>query len=746
MTIYCYRKQLPAALALALGLASGSAVAQLEEVVVTAQKRAEPLQDTPLSVAAFSAEQLENQRIESLTDLAIQSPSLAAYDFPTSTSNISLFLRGFGNTDSQTLTIDNPVGLYIDGVYIARTSGATLDVLDLERVEILRGPQGTLFGRNSSAGAINMITRKPGAEFGGEVEAGLGNYNAWYVGGSVDVPLGDSVRTKISGRVSERDGWVENKGPNNVPVQNTEDYYQRASEGVRFALSWDIDDNFVLDYAYDYTSEDHTPPYYQFTTRSREEDTRNILTQSPFRFVLPEGETEHSGHNLSFAWSISDNLELKSITGYREMEETTTQNWSSTLFFATGLDWETEAFSQEFQLLGNAFNDKLDYIVGLYYFEEEGEKAEEQWTNFAGPVPQLDALALPLSAVSVTQGGNNLGIHTVETDLESQAIFAQGTYTPEFLDSRMSITAGIRYTEDERSAVRGVDPGNPSIQFMPGANDLDYDRTDYTLVLDYAFTDDVTVYGRVATGYRAGGSGERTLDFALTFDEEEAISYELGLKSEWLDNRLRVNAAVFMTDYDDLILTISGQPPTFASYVENVNAGEAEFEGVELDIIGQLGANGTITLNYAYLDWELNDVVVPQESFLLSGPPASATDLRGTDISSSTFIPFAPEHSFNLAFDYSFEMGGGSSIDLHLNYNYRDELFSQPGMGLPVDELGLLNGRIAWSGISFGDSQFTIAAWGKNLTDEEEVVYNLAGAGFQFNEPTMYGVDISMDF
>ncbi len=153
------------AIFLASSVMSGAAFSQLEEVVVTAQKRVESLQDTPLSIVAFSESMLENQGIESLTDLAITAPSLQLYDFPTSTSNISLFLRGFGNTDSQTLTIDNPVGVYIDGVYIARTSGATINVLDLERVEILRGPQGTLFGRNSSAGAISFVTRKPAEEF-----------------------------------------------------------------------------------------------------------------------------------------------------------------------------------------------------------------------------------------------------------------------------------------------------------------------------------------------------------------------------------------------------------------------------------------------------------------------------------------------------------------------------------------------------------------------------------------------------
>ncbi len=458
-------KALPAAVLMASCLLSGTTYAQLEEVLVTAQKRAESLQDTPLSVVAFSESMLETQGISSLSDLSLQAPSLQFYDFPTSTSNISLFLRGFGNTDSQTLTIDNPVGVYIDGVYIARTSGAIINVLDLERVEILRGPQGTLFGRNSSAGAISFITKKPAAEFQGKIKAGVGDFGAWNAGITIDAPIAPSLRTKFSYHRSAIDGWVENKGPNDVPGQPTKDFYQKDQQGYRLAASWDASENLLVDYSYDWSDIDSTAPYYQFNPRRREEKTNHLFTGSAYKYVLPESNTEQSGHNLTISWALNDNLALKSITSYREMDEVAVQNWSSTLFFATAIDWSTEAFSQELQLLGTALNDRLDYIIGYYYFDEEGEKSEEQFTN--GVSFSFDAMQEPLASVSVLLGGNNLGIHTLDTDLESQAFFAQGTYTPDWLGSRFSVTAGIRYTEDERDASRGVDPLNPSIQFFP---------------------------------------------------------------------------------------------------------------------------------------------------------------------------------------------------------------------------------------------------------------------------------------
>lgn len=741
------RKPLSLAILLASGLAAGNAAAQLEEVIVTAQKKTESLQDTPLSVVAFGETALENQGISTLADLSVQAPSLQFYDFPTSTSNISLFLRGFGNTDSQTLTIDNPVGVYIDGVYIARTSGATINVLDLERVEVLRGPQGTIFGRNSSAGTISFITRKPAEEFGVKLEGGAGNYGLWNAGATVDLPVTDGLRTKFTYDTSSVDGWVENKGPRFGAVpQPTNDYYENEQEGFRFAVTWDALDNLVVDYSYDWSEVDSTAPYYQQDATDIQENTSHLfLGGADYQYVLPPSNTEQSGHNLTLTWNITENMSLKSITGYREMDETAVQNWSDTLFFATDLDWSTEAFSQELQLLGSAFGDKLDYIVGLYYFDEEGDKSEEQFTNAAIFPPGFDALEEPLASTSVLLGGNNLGIHTIETDLESRAVFAQGSYTPDWLESRLTLTAGLRYTEDEREAVRGADPTNPTIQFFPGENSLDYDRTDYTLSVDYAFSDDISAYARFATGYRAGGSGERTLDFGLTFDEEESESFELGLKSEFLDRRLRVNAAVFWTDYDDLILTISGQPPLFASFVENVNAGEAEVKGVELDVIGMIGDSATLTFNYAYLDTELNDVIVPDDSFLLSGPPASAVDLRGVDISGMTYIPFAPESAWSLAYDQSWALGSGS-LDLHMNYSWRDEVFSQAGMGLPVKDIGLWGARLAWSDIAIGQSRLTVAAWGKNLADQSEVVYNLSNFGFQYNRPRTYGVDFTLEF
>jgi iron complex outermembrane recepter protein len=738
--------KLPLAALVAVTLNAPGAYSQaLEEVIVTATKRAESLQDTPVAVTAYNAEALENLGVTNLAELSVQAPSLQSYDFPTASTNIALFIRGFGNTDSQTLTIDNPVGIYLDNVYVARTSGATLDILDLERVEILRGPQGTLFGRNSSAGSVNFITKKPGDELAGKVKVTGGNFGLAQVSGYIDVPVGDKLSFKLSGSAKEEDGWVENKGPNDVSPQEGSDFYAEESQGYRIAARWKASDSFTADYSYDWSKIDATAPYYQTQADERQEETTHLfLGGGAYQYVLPESQNKHYGHNLTMEWDVSENITLKSITGYREMEETSVQNWSDTLFFATDIDWETQAFSQELQLLGNAFDDKLQYIAGLYYFEEEGKKHETQFTNgaFLPDVVIMDALALPLSEVGLFSGGTNMGAAMFDTDLKSQAAFLQGTFA---VTDRFDLTLGTRYTEDERDAVRDVDPQNPTINFQPGANGDEYEHWDYNVTLDYALTEAVNTYVRVATGYRAGGSAERALDFSQTFDQEENTTYEIGLKSEWADSRIRVNAALFQSDFEDLLLTISGQPPLFASFVEVFNAGEAQVQGFEMDLTALVTANTMITFNYAYLDTELSDVVVPDQSFLLGGPPASAVDLRGTDITDSTFIAFAPKHAFSVALDHSWALDFGS-LDFHLNYVYRDEVFSQPGMGLPVPELGLLNGRLSLAGVEMGSTTWKVALWGKNLTDEAEEIYDLSTAGHQFNKPRSYGIDLSVEF
>jgi iron complex outermembrane receptor protein len=756
----------------ALLMTGMSAQAELDEIVVSAQKRTETLQDVPLAVSALGKDELEAYSIATMADLTETLPYLHAYEFPTTTNNLSLFMRGMGNPDSQTLTIDNPIGVYIDGVYIARTSGALLELLDLERVEILRGPQGTLYGRNSTAGAINFVTEKPSDEFAARVSLGAGNDALFNASATIEGALSDSVSGKLSVLTSSEDGWVSNAGPNPVS-QPAKDFYMTDQQAFRVSLRWQASDKILVDYSYDDAEIDATPQHYQaivpgtdLATVSRTESTSHVfLGGTPFRYVVPESPSESRGHNLTITADINDTLAFKSITAHRSISEAAVQNWSDVLFFATDLLVKADSLSQELQLLGTAADGAFEYIVGAYYYEENGEKAEEQFLNFNAAVPvliQLDALAEPGVSSSLLVGGTSLGQFSFDADLRSIAVFAQATYA--FTD-QLEVTAGLRYTDDDRDALRAgvlaIDPNDPfdqcfgqppglpsntTISFCSGVNQLSYSNTDVTLVADWAFSDDGSLYARYATGFRAGGSAERALNFAQTFDKETADTIELGFKSEVLEQRLRLNAALHRTVIDDFILTLNGPTPDTAAFVENFNVGEATVQGLELDVLALLGERTTLTLNYAYLDWNLEDLVVPADSFLLSGLIPGTVDQRGQDISSTTFIPQTPDNAYTLALDHSLPLSNDARLDIHVDYVYRDKVFSQPARGLPVDGLGLVNARITWSGIDIGNADLDIAIWSKNLLDADKVIYDLNNFGVQFARPTTYGVQATLNF
>jgi iron complex outermembrane receptor protein len=707
---------LTAPLALVAAEADGPAV--LEEVMVTAQKRSESLQDTPVAVTAYNEQSLETLGVSNLADLSIAAPSLQSYDFPTSANNLSLFIRGLGNLDSQTLTTDNPVGIYVDDVYIARSTGALVDLLDLERIEILRGPQGTLYGRNSSAGAIKFITKKPAAEQGFQVKSTLGNNGLASLAVSADIPVSDTFRTKVSVMSSTVDGWVENKGPNSTGGQAAEDFNAKDQSAARIALSWDASDTITVDYSFDYADVDSTPPYFQSAsnTRDRLEETESILVGGSFKYVLPESDMEQQGHNLTITAQLNDTTTFKSISSYREMDDHVYQNWSDSLFFATDIAYSTEAFSQEFQLLGSV--DKLSYVAGLYYFSEDGDKFEAQYANLG-----TDALLEPMSEVSIAIGGNNLGYTQFSTDLTSTAVFGQGTYA---VTDQLNLTLGVRYTEDDREATRS----GTNFSFAAGSNDESFDNTDWTLIADYVVNDNINTYAKIATGYRSGGSSERAPNFAQTFEPEEVTSYELGVKSELMDRRLRVNAALFRTETDDAINTIGE-----AALQETFNFGEVEIDGIELDILALVGETTTIGFNYVYLDGELSDVIVPAESTL---------NVPGADITDITYLAQIPENAYSITLDHGLTVAD-MSLNAHLDYSYRDEVNSSAVL-TPVGDLGLWNARLTWSDIAISDATASVSVWVKNLTDEEEIVYAFATGGSQFNTPRTYGVDFKVNF
>jgi len=790
--------------------------AQLEEIIITAQKRVESLQDAPISIKAFTSEQLEVLGIEGLGDITGKVPNLSLSPFPTDNTTLRVFIRGIGINDVQ-LTQDAGVGVYLDGVYIARSTGLALDVADIESMEVLRGPQGTLFGRNAIGGALNIKTARPdtGAiRFRQELTAG--NRDLFKARSTLNLPLGDAIAAKLVYLNSEQDGYIRNVGPGR-------DFYDRKDEGYRLDLRWHASDSLTVDYSYDKSRLESVNPTRHALQPPLEEDPIFSMSMAPLdpavidmssqglpdsaRTLTPllPSDTEIKGHALTLEWDVG-NITLKSITAYRETSDDSHVDLSSSAAVLDSGDYfqlatppyslnivgnnvfglagefsggpereslEHDQFSQEIHLLGE-FEDSWQYLLGAYYFEESADEGRPRGviTSFynSGLAP------LGVARTDVVREESR------SVDNDAWAVFSQVSYTPDILDSRLGFTLGLRYTEDTREAgnyvaqdtflsdgaggdaesvaSRGFAQIAPAgLLLVDGYGSEEFSNFSYDFTVTYAVNDDINSYAKVATGYKTGGFNSReivTENFEAGFDEEDIITYEIGLKSELFDRRVRLNAAVFYSEYDDVQLnlaippgevvdevTIGGETyPVTANVTDtNVfNAGETEISGLELDIMAVPTDGLILSLSYAYLDADFVEVLDPRS---FADPDA-------------TFIfTNAPEHTYNASAQYTFEPLAFGVLSASLNYGYVDERSALNdtsfGDNTIVNDFALLDARLWLSDIPFAGGLLTVAAWGKNLTDEEylsDAVATIPGSSrsVYYGEPRTYGVDLIYDF
>ncbi len=771
MSLFFKRKKLPLAIMLSVATTASATAAMLEEVVVTAQKRQQSMQDIPIAMSAFNADNIESMGLGSAKDIGLATPSLQMPTYPTSSNNLALFIRGIGNADSVALTKDNTVGVYYDGIYAGRNSGLLADLADLERVEVLRGPQGTLYGRNTTSGAINFINAKPTGELGVKQALTVGDFGIFRSVTNVNLPDAGGFKAKLTAAFSDRDGWVENDGPNKVPSGEYEDYYSEDKEGYRLALRFDGVEGLVVDYAFDYSDMTTGAPYFQYAgdfggadaagnpiTNSfveRLEETRTPTGGTRLAYYLPPTETEVKGHNLTISYELSDSLTIKSLSGYREFDDNSSTNFSQAFGDAGSLEINTatehEQFSQELQLLGSY--DRVTFVTGLYYLEEEGTQTERQFLD-RNTVDSTAIFALDLTSTPAPtpcsifgQGGNGagglapacaapftatfplfLGQYAMTSDVESIAAFGQATWT---LNDALDVTAGLRYTEDERSTARTNDSWAYN-SFSPGAVESDLDELDGSLVFDYRITDSISTYAKAATAFRSGGAGRNSLDYNQGFDKETLISYELGWKMELADRRLRLNGAIFQMQIDDIILDNLPDPVNSPQFVDVFNSGEAEINGLELDLLAAVTENFTIGFNYAFLDHEIKDAIFPD----------------GSDRTANTELVWAPEHAYSFIADYGIPLSFGT-LNLHLDYSWQDDQLALANTEfgrVEVSDYGLLNARISLGDIAISESNLRVALWSRNLADEDSVNYRIGTTSTTHLQPRTIGADVILEF
>ncbi len=723
------------------------AQAQLEEVVVTAQKRESSLQDTPIAITAFTSDSLEAIGAFNATDIGEYAPNVTIVPTFGSAGNIRTSIRGV-STGEPSLAIDPKVGMYVDGAYIARNAGAIFDIVDIERVEILRGPQGTLWGKNTTGGAINIITQKPQGELGFKQSLTFGDYGEFRSLSSLDTPTMGGLSAKLSYMKKNYDGWATNKNPLGEKDLGSED-----SDAYRVALRWEPTETFTADYSYDRSEIDAVPMPLQIThvgpgaTDPGIIGTYNIETATftpgynPLAEMLSivepnkrvekfdlDGNTEEStkvtGHNLTLLWD-TELMQIKSITAYREYKSELPGNdldggaWLTDdgvalpMFHAENSK-EQDQFSQEIQFLGSLFDDQLDYVVGLFYFEEEGKEINP-W-NAMFYVPGQPVILGGLGAAA----GSWYSI-----DSSSQAVFGQLKY---YINEEWDVTLGLRYTEDDKEiTLLDEDPR------LDGSHTADDSWSEFTtdLIVNYIVNDDISFYGKRAEGYAAGVFSIGALNhsdytdfevFDKPADPEEIVSWELGMKSEWLDKKVRVNVAVFYNDNDNLQVT------EFVGGVRTViNSGNNTTKGGELDFTALLPANFRLDGSYGYRQTDFDD----------------------------NFGRADGKHTGSLSLSYSLPLDW-AYLDARFDTTYTDaENFSSSRYG-NSESRTLLNARVGLSEVAIGNDagSVRVAVWGRNLSDEEYKIYGadlgvnqgLGYAGNSFGAPRSFGVDFVYEY
>ena len=670
--------------------------ALLEEIIITARKRAESLQDTPISVAAFSADSLNDRQIESADQLTQVTPNLSFSSYaPSAGNNASsqIFIRGIGQTEFLPTT-DPGVGLYIDEVYMARSVGATIDFVDLEQIEILRGPQGTLFGRNTIGGAINITTRKPGEEFGGSIDLKAGSDNRQEARVTIDMPVSENLLTTISVGSRKRDGYVDR-------ILTGDELGDDESLGGRFAVLWTPTDNSSYYLTSDYVKENEggspivfnglgitqPPNLFAFLAingiLSAPLGTPSCATldaslqarctsgdwdadqEKSFGTFPVESYFETWGTSLTASWDL-EWMSIKSITAYRDMEWTGSRDADSTplQILHTRNDDTQEQFSQEMQFSGIAMDDKLNWLV-----ENDSQAVFGQLTYDLS-----DRLALTLGARWTEENKAFKPLQFAETAYlfpVAPSEIAGGVYVHPFDGNTYPLAFG------------GVAASVPAgtLFFPEEWREESYSDTTFMANLAYEITDSIMLYGSFSEGFKSGGFNARNVKPGVevrTFSPELATTYELGFKADLLDGSLRLNGAVFQTDYEDLQFVIRED---FAPIV--FNAGESEIRGLELEwtwiptsALQIVGGLGYVDAEYKSLDAEL----------------------QAAGVTTANEMPHVPELSANLGVAYTFNLSSGTTLTPRIDWSYRDDVFFDALNQTDIDQTGydIVNASVSW--------------------------------------------------
>ncbi len=761
---------------LVLPLQAPAQDASIEEIVVTAQKRTERLVDVPVSISVFNAGAIEQTGVRELKDIADYIPNLEISKGNDFRSTVTI--RGVG-AQSRNIGFDSRVGVYVDGVYVGQSPAINQELLNLERVEVLRGPQGTLFGKNTVAGAINLVTQKPGDEFSARIGADIGNFDYRELSAFANVPFSDTVAASFAVSKTDRDGYVPN-------IVTGNDLMERDVLAYRAQLRIEASDKLEINASFDGLNSDSLILVGDPIT--------DMLAMQPVQVAPefgvvafsfdPSDKRDIYGGALDFTYDLDSGYVVKSITGYRTTDAVYTNATDYSPVDIVSIEYadDYDVLSQEFQLISpdeGAFR----YVAGLYYYQQDAKTnrdvvlGQDFVDYFVGPLyasgqvsppngPLPPPPALPNEIVAGLLGFGPPGskvFNRGEVETRSYAAYFNGTYD---LTERLTLGFGARYSSEDKDVnwlldgrlsgiffigSTGADPANPS----PMIND----RTDNffapAVSLTYALTDDTNVYGRYAAGYKSGGfnldyinADELAANQGLEFDKETVDSFEIGLKGTYLDGRLQLNLAAFIANYDDYQVNQFVDLGGGRTSIRIDNAAKVETSGLEAEANWAVTDDFTLRASLGLLDAKFDRF------------PAGGTE--GADASGND-LPNAPDTTASLGGIFYNDLPSfGATLLLRADVNYASDFFSGanndteipyesafPGM-IPYGQLPERTEVNARIGLMSHSDTWEVYLWGRNLTDETDpqdelrdffgTVAKLPGI------PRTYGIEFGWNF
>jgi iron complex outermembrane receptor protein len=701
------------------------ALGMLEEVTVTAQRRSESLQEVPISVTVFSAEDMREANIRILSDIATRTPGFAMGVF--NFGQPQLYIRGIGS-NADGAGSDSSVVTFLDEVYIGRATAANVELYDLERFEVLRGPQGTLFGKNVIGGALNMVTSRPTDELTGKFEATAGNLGLLEAKGLVSGPLTDKIAGKFSFTTRKRDGYITSVDPT---IAGTK-YSDLQNTGIRGALLIMASDTVEINLSADYSWDRYGPAGHRVAGL----DDGSILPAGQAAFnaaayndVYNTFSDYAGGFQDRDVWGFMGRVDWQVARGtftsisalrgadYEFSEDHVGSGFATTPILSAQayINEDVQQFTQEFRFNRVDFDDRVNWTVGAYYLGEDINRQEDS----------LIALFTPRPLPADTSLQYN--------DTTSWSVFADMTWS---ITDKFDLTVGGRYTDEKKDIVQvGIDGALGGIvENYDVAASQSWDAFTPRAVLGYHISDNAYTYVSYSEGFKSGGFeglAATAIGAATPFDPEEAKAWEGGVKSEWFDNRMRVNLSVYQTDYTDLqVLERIVTPDDPLGILITKNAGKAKIKGFELEMASQWGNFG-LNGNYAYIDTETQEFGGPDD-------PRNGKQLRNS-----------PKNSYYITANYNWPLSNGAAINLRYDYRHQDKVYSDPLNleGAAIPGYNLQDARIAYVAAS---GMWDIAAWVNNLADEEYLLHawpaNPFGWVQTYAPPRTYGVTFSMRY